>query len=413
MRKMLLFVIVFWIFASTLAINLYVFEDATLFWKELSDGYELPEDVNVTFVDGASWWVEEKKVPQDWIQVLKEVTLYPAEKFDFEKYFSKDLVEMIKNESKVKIVNFNPMILHFPGTNLYKVNLGETDTSSGWYYFFWDNVEKRILHLSQKSDVLLSCPGNWKAVYTFADERELSLTVKIKSLCVDEGYVYLVTGKMYEKGRVAEDVLKVTKSVSSAPVVEEAYERKIYEIGDVKGLISGTNYKVFDALIRQVEKVYEITLPITRSVPYQKTLYTLRIENSRSNGLGFPLPDGEVIVFKTVGGGSVPIGNFIVKGAVENGTVKIIENKSSDVLVKLSLLSSKKIDDRTYRKELKVEIRNYKDDEVKVEIVITGSMLNYVDGDFDPEEATSDYLRFLLDVESGVTTFKVVVDTSW
>lgn len=396
MNKLLSLMFVFIIASSILSQVVYMFEDASLFWKEISEDAVLPKDVNIVYSQGGQWWVEDNT--PNWQEIIKKVKLVKIN----------DLPE-----EPLQFVNSSPII--FKGVSgKYYIYLSQ---GKGWYEFVWNGKNGKILHVNGDMKILFSCDGFWKAVYTFKDERELGMSVKLKSSCIDEGDVYIISGKMFNNLREVDRKnvysSKAISYITSSPDVSQFYEKYVFHIGNIKGMIHGAGIGVFDTMVNEVEKKYELSFSIERSTPYQTSQYVIYIKNDPYNGLGFYIPDGEVLVFKSAEEGEVPIGSFKLRGSPKGDYVKIYENKSKDVTGRIIILQSKKISKDRYQRNIKISLKNLKDDNVNARIILNGRDMNLQSSDKDPTFKSSEEIIFDIDLPSGESSFNLVIESSW
>ena len=240
--------------------------------------------------------------------------------------------------------------------------------------------------------------------------------MKVFSKCVDRGHVYLVTGRFEEEKKVAVAAFRAEKGMGAAPpapAVTKAFERRIFDIGELQGLSRGAGVEVFDTFLNSVERVFTLDFPVSTSTPFEKAVYTLVIENSRGNGLGFSLPDGNVLVFKDMEGESVPVGNFTFKGCEEGDMAYVIENETPSVLGRVVLLNNRRLSKDRFLRTLKIELKNLKDEGVRVLIRLHGNMMELKSSDVEPEYVSSDEIGFLVDLAPGKEEFQLTVETSW
>ncbi|MCD6449073.1 MAG: hypothetical protein J7L34_01015, partial [Thermotogaceae bacterium] len=355
MNRSLILTFVFLITTYLLSQAVYIFEDATLYWKDVNEDIILPNNVNVVYSQSGQWWIEDNR--PNWQEIIKKVRLVK--------------IDDIPNEP-LQFLNSSPII--------FKGNSGKYYTylpeGKGWYEFTWDGKINRILHVSESTKMLFACSGYWKALYTFRDERELGMSVNLQSSCINEGDVYLISGRLYnspqEAGTRQVSPSKAVTSLPISPDVSQFYERYVFHIGNMEGLLHGAGAGVFDTIINEIEKKYELSFSIVNSTPYQEAQYVIYIKNDPYNGLGFYVPDGEVIIFKDTEDGNVPVGNFKLQGSSKGDCVKIIENKTKDVMGKIAVLQSKRISKDSYERTLEIKLKNLKDDNVNARVVLYG-----------------------------------------
>ncbi len=396
MRKVGTFFVVLILTIIGLSNVVYLFNDATVFWKEVSSDITLPDDVEVIYAQGGKWWIEDNR--PNWQEIIRKVKLIK--------------VNDLPNEP-LHFISSLPIIFRGESGKYYTY----LSQGKGWYMFNWNGKVRRILRVSSSIKVLFACNGYWKAVYTFKDERELGMSIKLKSGCVDKGDVYLISGRMFERPQESvRDNSYTTKTLAVSPIapdVSQMYEKQVFHIGDVEGMKSGAGVGVFDAMINEIGRKYELTFPIERTTSYQESMYVIYIKNDPYNGLGFYLPDGEVIVFKDTEDGEVPIGSFKFEGGPKGDYVKIIENRTKDVEGKIVVVQSRKVSNTRYERKIKVVLKNLKDDDVTVRVILYGKDIDIISTDEDPTLKASDKVVYDVDVSPGEYSFNIILSSSW
>ncbi len=380
--------------ALILAETVYIFKDATVFWKEIKSDYILDNGQRLVYAEGGNWYLERENA--NWEDVLKKASLQPV----------KDLPQ-----ESLKLISTAPLILKSEeGTHyVYMQSIKK------WFSFSWNGSFETVLKVSSPLEALIACPGKWNAIYSLKNEKELSLTIKAFSACKDTGDVYVVTGNLQGE-KTVEINIRSTKALSAAPPAPSAlraYERKVYKVGSMTGLNRGAGREIFKTGVKQIERVYLLEFPISGSSPFKEALYSLRFENTSKNGLGFPLPDGEVMVFKNVDGEYIPVGKFVFKGCDVGDFAQILENKTNSVLGSLTLLKNRKISQDRFSRTLKVILKNLKKERVKVMVTLTGNMMELISSEIKPITSSSDKIVFMIDLKPGKMEFQLTLESGW
>ncbi len=372
----------------------FFFQDVVVYETEVEDGYVLPDGVDVITTDADSWWIEDRKV--NWNDIIRSSKL--------------ELVDELP-KGFYTLVNLNPPVLKRESD--YFVFLS---SAQRWFRFKPGKIESgRILRAPDVSEAILVGPGTWKARYTFTDEKELTLNVFVRSPLMDEANVSLVTGNFR---KVERPILRSTR----APVkmegfkmeVEKVYERKVYSIGEIEGIKKGVWKKVFEGFVSDVKRFYTFSFGVNSgNIFHAKTRLVLEMENTAENGLGFPLPDGEVVIFKTSNGRTVPVGTYEVEGANVGGVWRILEDETRDVTVNVKTISSRKNPMGKIVRKIEVEVENYKEDSVTVKITVLGRMMKLLSSDITPSEESANGIVFEFDVNPGTESFKFEIESRW
>lgn len=374
------------IFSVMILADFYAFEDGILFTKSVSDGWVIPRGVRVISVDSDWWRIENSS--EDWWKVVESSRLV---------YVGSEL-----EKGNYTILSKSPMVFK-------NLDTGEcfTQVSGIWFAFKCKTPGRKVLRVPDESDATLFASGGWRAVYRF-DGSDLTFYVVVNTTIPINGDLYLVSGSYFEK---KENVRPVYKSVAleapGFPKSEKFSERRVYEIGNVE-IPSGENtIKVFEGRSFETERVYFASFYVGSSSGWIYPRFAIEMENTRSNGLGYPMPDGIVYVFKD----DVPVGSFEFEGAPEGGKLRIIENSVTDLRVKQTVLSSKKEKDG-YVKTIRIDYENYGDDRT-LTIKLYGRNLKYLGGDISPDETAYDFMVLRIDANSGKGSVTVTLKSAW
>jgi hypothetical protein len=93
----------------------------------------------------------------------------------------------------------------------------------------------------------------------------------------------------------------------------------------------------------------------------------IKMKNSEEVGLGMPLPAGRVRIFKADSDESlILLGEDRIKHTPRNEEVKVTVGKAFDVVGETTEVSRRRISDRVHQTDFSIEIRNQKDEPVKV-----------------------------------------------
>ena len=372
---------VFLLFAVLSFGEFFLFNDSLIYRTQVWDGWEIPSGARLIFVDSDSWAIEGGS--KDWWDVVKRSKL---ERID-------DLPSL-----NYSLVSTNPFVLK-SSEKCY------TKLQEVWFEFDCEEPTGKILRIDEKADAYVLVRGSWSAVYYLEDD-DLSFFAKISTSVPIEGELYLVNGSYGRKKFVP--VLRAAKSSPefSGITPMKVEERMVIRVGDVEVGAGESTIRVFEGRVREKEESYYANFIVSSSSGWVKPRYSITFENTRENGLGFPMPDGIVHVFSE----GIPIGEFDLEGAPAGGKIRILENEVEDLRVRLRVLSSMKKDGRVLRK-LRIEYENY-GEERELEIKIFGKGMKFKGGDIAPSEEADDYLIFSFET-SGKGSFTVSVESDW
>ncbi len=365
--------------------DFYAFEDGILFSQDVSDGWIIPNGVKVISVD-ANWWRTES-FGKSWWDVIENAKL---------EYVGKDL-----RSGKYTLLSKSPVVFKSA-----LINECFTQIDGLWFSFQCKAPGKRILKIPEETTATLFSDGGWNAVYKF-DDGILTFYALIKTSISMNGNLHLVSGKYFEAERSERSPFKALTSTENVKPTQKTLERSVYDIGDVQLLEGENSIKVFEGRAIDQRRVYFASFSVGSSSDWIYPRFTVEIENTRDNGLGYPMPNGMVHVFKD----GIPVGSFELEGSPAGGTIRILENEVFDLRVKQTVLSSKK-EENGYLKKLKIDYEN-RGSERTVVIKIYGRNLKFMEGNLTPLEEADDFLTFKFDAQSGKSSFTLIVESSW
>lgn len=127
---------------------------------------------------------------------------------------------------------------------------------------------------------------------------------------------------------------------------------------------------------------------------------SLEMINSRANGLGMPLPKGVVRVYKQAKDGAQEfVGEDRIDHTATDEKVRLTLGNAFDVVGERNQMDFQRIDDRTSKVSIKVEIRNHKTEAVDVTVV------EHLQGDWTITDKSQDFKK----VDSRTVEFPVHV----
>jgi len=213
---------------------------------------------------------------------------------------------------------------------------------------------------------------------------------------------------------VAEDAMRSLKA--AAPQFEERgfFEYHIYVL-DTPATVADRETKqlaLFPSAGAGVKKIltYDATQDPT------KVAVQLEFENSRANGLGMALPAGTVRVYKEDADGALEFaGEDHIDHTPRDETVRLTVGNAFDVVGERTRTNFEKIGTRAQEETFTVQVRNHKDERVRVTVV------EHLFGDWKILSAEPDYTKkdsntveFPLDIPAdGDVTVTYTVRTTW
>lgn len=113
---------------------------------------------------------------------------------------------------------------------------------------------------------------------------------------------------------------------------------------------------------------------------------SLEVANSKANGLGMPLPKGIVRVYKQGRDGAQEfVGEDRIDHTASDEKMRLTLGNAFDVVGERTEVAHERIDDRTYRQTIKVELRNHKEEAVDV------SVIEHMSGDWTVTQKSHDH----------------------
>lgn len=133
----------------------------------------------------------------------------------------------------------------------------------------------------------------------------------------------------------------------------------------------------------------------------------IKFKNSKENGLGIPLPAGNIRVYKNDGTDKELVGESSIKHTPKDEEVKIKIGEAFDVLITTKMTNQTKISKHVIENEYETEIRNRKENEdinVECEQQLWGVGYDVVSSSIAPTEKLADKIKFTVPVKKSDTT---------
>jgi len=129
----------------------------------------------------------------------------------------------------------------------------------------------------------------------------------------------------------------------------------------------------------------------------------IKMKNSETVGLGMPLPAGRVRVFKADTDKSlILLGEDRIDHTPRNEEVKLTIGKAFDVVGETTEVSRRRISDRVYESDFRIEVRNQKDTPVKV--VVSKNLSNFweiLNTSVDYVKKSANRVEWTLDIKAN------------
>ncbi|MDZ7269201.1 MAG: DUF4139 domain-containing protein [candidate division KSB1 bacterium] len=220
----------------------------------------------------------------------------------------------------------------------------------------------------------------WHAEYVgvlHENDARLSLTgwVSIENNCgatFPEAQLLLVAGSIHraEVPRPLPRQMRTMEMMAAAGAgfeEKEFFEYHLYTLGRAATLK--------DRQVKQIELIPACQTPVKKEYTYdgsrdpRKVKVTLRFKNSQQNGLGLALPAGKFRLYKPEGGAQVLVGEDFIDHTPRDEEVRLKVGDAFDLVGERTVLSTRKVGDRAEESEVKIEIRNHKDEAVTVNVL--------------------------------------------
>ena len=142
----------------------------------------------------------------------------------------------------------------------------------------------------------------------------------------------------------------------------------------------------------------------------------LQFMNSEENGLGIPLPEGTIRVYKEDSSGSLQfIGEDWIDHTPKDEEIEILMGEAFDIVGERSVMDRREIRYDTWEYDVRVTIRNHKEEDVEI------VYWDHVWGDWEVRQSTHEYeqkdastVEFIIPVNSdGETVLEYTIRREW
>ena len=247
----------------------------------------------------------------------------------------------------------------------------------------------------------------WHAEYvTVLDESETSLDLQgwasvenHSGATYDDAKVKLVAGSIHRaqqpRPMYADGMMKAR--ASEVAMVERAFfEYHIYEV-PLRATLANNEVKQLGLLHASgVKAVKRYTYDPTRD--NDNVMVTVEFGNAQASGLGMPLPEGVVRIFKRDTDGSLELaGEDRIKHTPKNERVRLSVGNAFDIGVERKQTDYKQVTPRLLEQSFEITLRNHKNDAVDVTIA------EHAGGDWEIVKSSHPFTK------KDATTFEFVV----
>jgi hypothetical protein len=149
---------------------------------------------------------------------------------------------------------------------------------------------------------------------------------------------------------------------------------------------------------------------------YNKVQVKLEFKNSKENGLGIPLPQGKVRIYKRDKDGSLLFaGEDEIEHTPKDEIVRLYIGDAFDIVAERKVIGRKKIADRVREETYEISIRNHKDESVTVQVI--EHLANYweiIKTSHDYKKKDAHTVEFPIDVaKNGEVKLTYTVRYTW
>jgi hypothetical protein len=215
--------------------------------------------------------------------------------------------------------------------------------------------------------------------------------------------VKLVAGEVHRVAKKA--VPRPDLALEMAPTAGRRMEERAFFEYHIYTLEGTTTVK--DKEVKQIQMFPETEVEVEKQYNYDQTKgegvrVVMRFENSEDAGLGIPLPEGKVRVFKADVDGSLEfLGEDAIEHTPKDEEVKIYVGDAFDITAERNRTDFNKLSDRVVEETFEIELANHKDEDVVVKVT------EHIYGDWDIRRPSHTYEK----IKADVVEFSIPVET--
>lgn len=182
----------------------------------------------------------------------------------------------------------------------------------------------------------------------------------------------VVAGAVHRVKRLRPRYAKGMEAVlmeAAPPRFEERrfFEYHLYDLKEPTTIRSNEEKQIrfIDPTQTKTKKIY-----IYDGTRYNKVQVKLEFKNSKDDGLGIPLPQGKVRIYKRDRDGSLLFaGEDRIEHTPKDETVRLYIGDAFDIVAERKVITTKKIADKVREDTYEISIRNHKDEKVTVQVL--------------------------------------------
>jgi hypothetical protein len=266
---------------------------------------------------------------------------------------------------------------------------------------FWTVNSSR--EMSAQMEVAYITEGmNWHAEYvaTLGERDDTMGLASWVSIDNQSGATYpgatlkLVAGEIH---RVAErGIPRPEMAMEMAPAKTARMEERAFFEYHMYALDGTTTIR--DKEVKQIQLFPETDVTTEKQYNFDHTKgarvrVVMRFENSEDAGVGMPLPEGKIRVFKADVDGSLEfLGEDRIEHTPKDEEVKIYVGDAFDISVERNRTDFSKVSDRIVIETFEIELANHKEDDVTVKVS------EHIYGDWDIRKSSHSYDKIRADI---------------
>ncbi len=267
---------------------------------------------------------------------------------------------------------------------------------------------------------------NWYADYVgVVNENDTEMEI--------EGWVTITnhTGTTYEDAKLKvvagtvhrveefKRMLAVEAGIFAAKAAPPSFEERkffeyhLYDLKEPTTIRSNEEKQIrfINPTTTKTKKIY-----IYDGTRYDDVKVMLEFKNSKENGLGIPLPQGKVRVYKRDRDGSLLFaGEDRIEHTPKDETIRLYIGDAFDIVGERKLLSATKIAERVREEEYEISIRNHKDERITVQVVEhLGRYWEILRSSHDYEKKDAQTIEFSVEIAgNGEQKITYTIRYSW
>jgi len=285
----------------------------------------------------------------------------------------------------------------------------------------------------------------WQADYVaLLDEQDTAMDLQSWiSVSNESGADYqdaklkLVAGSVHQVEEMrmaeAEGAYKVMDTAAAAPAVEERsfMDYHLYDVARPVTLLNNQTKQLeflrADEVSVLKQYVFEVTPPIwvglgsavtdsSYGVSDQRNVEVqLEIENDEASGLGMPLPEGTVRIYKEdVDGSATLVGEDRISHTPRNETVHLSLGSAFDLVGERVQTAFRQLGERSLEETIEITLRNQSEDEVTIQVfehLYRAHDAEVTESSMDYEQIDANTIRYAVEVgpeDSATLSYTVV-----